>query len=102
MKIMAAKIAAEGESPETSYALWLDIYQTTADKDIRKNAEVHLRLVKVQMDLRNLGLIADEFAKKARKPARSIRDLVQAGLLPGQPLDPAGFPYVTGEDGKAE
>jgi len=102
MKIMAAKIAEEGESPETSYALWLDIYQTTADKDIRKNAEVHLRLVKVQMDLRNLGLIADEFAKRARKPARSIRDLVQAGLLRGQPLDPAGFPYVVGEDGNAE
>jgi tetratricopeptide (TPR) repeat protein len=102
MKIMAAKIAAEGESLETSYALWLDIYQTTTDKDIRKNAEVHLRLVKAQMDLRNLGLVADEFTKRAGKPARRISDLVQAGLLPGQPLDPAGFPYVIGEDGKAE
>jgi len=102
MKIMAAKIAAEGESLETSYALWLDVYQTTTDKDIRKNAEVHLRLVKAQMDLRNLDLLADEYAKKAGKPARSISNLVQAGLLPGQPLDPAGFPYVIGEDGKAE
>jgi tetratricopeptide (TPR) repeat protein len=102
MKIMAAKIAAEGESLETSYALWLDIYQTTTDKEIRKNAEVHLRLVKAQMDLRNLDLAADEFAKKTRKPARSISDLVQAGLLPGQLLDPDGFPYVMGEDGKAE
>jgi tetratricopeptide (TPR) repeat protein len=102
MKVMAAKIAAEGESLETSYALWLDIYQTTTDKDIRKNAEVHLRLVKAQMDLRNLGLAADEFTKRAGKPARRISDLVQAGLLPGQPLDPAGFPYVIGEDGKAE
>jgi tetratricopeptide (TPR) repeat protein len=102
MKVMAAKIAAEGESLEISYALWLDVYQTATDKDIRKNAEVHLRLVKAQMDLRNLGLVADEFAKKAGKPARSISNLVQAGLLPGQPLDPAGFPYVIGEDGRAE
>jgi tetratricopeptide (TPR) repeat protein len=102
MKIMAAKIAAEGESLETSYALWLDVYQTTSDKEIRKNADVHLRLVRVQMDLRNLDLIADEFAKKARKPATSISVLVQAGLLPGQPLDPDGFPYVMGENGKAD
>jgi len=102
MKIMAAKIAAEGESLETSYALWLDVYQTTTDKDVRKNAEVHLRLVKAQMDLRNLGQVADEFAKRARRPARSIIDLIQTGLLPGQPLDPAGFPYVIGENGKAE
>jgi tetratricopeptide (TPR) repeat protein len=102
MKIMAAKIAAEGESLETSYALWLDVYQTTTDKDVRKNAEVHLRLVKAQMDLRNLGQVADEFAKRDRRPARSIIDLIQTGLLPGQPLDPAGFPYVIGENGKAE
>jgi tetratricopeptide (TPR) repeat protein len=102
MKVLAAKIAAEGESLETSYALWLDVYQTTTDKDIRKNAETHLRLVKVQMDLRNLGLIADEFAKKTRQPARSITDLVQAGLLPGRPVDPAQFPYVIGEDGKVD
>jgi tetratricopeptide (TPR) repeat protein len=102
MKIMAAKIAAEGESLETSYALWLDVYQTTTDKQIRKNADVHLRLVKAQMDLRHLDQIADEFAKKAGKPARSINALVQAGLLSGQPVDPDGFPYVMGEDGKAE
>ncbi|HTB91821.1 MAG TPA: hypothetical protein VK728_03250, partial [Candidatus Sulfotelmatobacter sp.] len=34
MKIMAAKIAAEGESLETSYALWLDIYQTSTNVDM--------------------------------------------------------------------
>jgi hypothetical protein len=102
MKIMAAKIAAEGESLETSYALWMDIYQGTADKDVRKNAEEHLRLVKAEMDLREIDRLAGEYEKKTRRHATRMSDLVEAGLLPGQPRDPAGFPYVLGETGRAE
>jgi len=102
MKIMAAKIAAEGESLETSFALWRDIYQTATDADVRKNAEEHLRLVKMEMDLRALDQIAEKYEQKTKKRATSITDLAQAGLLPGQPLDPAKFPYVLGQLGRAE
>jgi hypothetical protein len=102
LKIMAAKIAAEGESLETSYALWMNIYQTTADKEVRKNAEEHLRLVKAEMDLREINRLAEDYEKKTRRPATRISDLVDAGLLPGQPRDPDGFPYVIGENGQAE
>ena len=45
MKVMAAKIAAEGESPETSYFLWREVYETAKEPQIKKNAEMHLRLV---------------------------------------------------------
>ena len=102
MKIMAAKIAAEGESLETSYALWLDIYQTTTDKDIRKNAEEHLQLVRAEMDMRDIDKIADAYEKRTGHRATRVSELVRAGLLPGQPMDPAGFPYVLGEGGKVE
>ena len=102
MKIMAAKIAAEGESLETSFALWRDIYQTATDADVRKNAEEHLRLVKMEMDLRALDQIAEKYEQRTKKRATSITDLAQAGLLPGQPLDPAKFPYVLGQLGRAE
>jgi tetratricopeptide (TPR) repeat protein len=102
MKIMAAKIAAEGESLETSYALWLDVYQTTTDKDIRKNADEHLRLVKMEMDLRALDRIADVYEQRTKQRPSRIGELAQAGLLTGQPIDPSGFPYVLGEQGKAE
>jgi tetratricopeptide (TPR) repeat protein len=54
MKAMAAKIAAEGGSLETSHALWLDIYQTSTNKEMRKNAEDHLRLVQAEMDIREI------------------------------------------------
>jgi hypothetical protein len=102
MKIMAAKIAAEGESLETSYSLWLDLYQTTTNKDVRKNADDHLRMVKMQMDLRALNQIADNYERQTKRRAGSIRDLADAGLLSTQPVDPEGFPYVLGPSGRAE
>ena len=102
MKIMAAKIAAEGESLETSYALWLDVFQTTTDKEVRKNADQHLRMVQVQMDLRALNQIVDHYERQTKRRAASIKDLADAGLLSEQPEDPEGFPYVLGQLGRAE
>jgi hypothetical protein len=102
MKIMAAKIAAEGESLETSYALWLDIYQTATNKDVRKNAEEHLRLVKMELDLRALNRVADAYEQQTKRRAMRITDLSGAGLLSGQPMDPEGYPYVLGQFGRAE
>lgn len=102
MKIMAAKIAAEGESLETSYALWLNIYQTTTNKDIRKNADDHMRLVKLLMDLRSLDQIGDKYERQTKRRATRIKELADAGLLPEQPVDPEGFPYVLGQGGRAE
>ncbi len=102
MKVMAAKIAADGESLETSYFLWRDIYQTTQDPQIKRNAELHLRLVKVDLDLRQLDQLADEYERRTGRRATKMKELVQAGLLPGLPGDPDGYPYVIGEGGKAE
>jgi tetratricopeptide (TPR) repeat protein len=102
MKIMAAKIAAEGESLETSYALWLDIYQTTANADIHKNAGDHLRLVQAQMDIRDIDKVADSYEQKTKHRAAQISDLPREGLLPRQLRDPDGFAYVLNEQGKAE
>jgi hypothetical protein len=102
MKVMAAKVAAEGESLETSVFLWKDIYNSTSDPSVKKNALMHLQLLKVKEDCRQLDLLADQYAKRfGKRPAR-MSDLVQAGLLQGIPGDPKGFPYIFGEDGKAE
>jgi tetratricopeptide (TPR) repeat protein len=102
MKVMAAKIAADGESLETSYFLWRDVYQTAKEPQIKKNAELHLRLVKVDIDLRELNRVADEYERRTgRRPAK-MSELVQAGLLSQLPGDPDGYPYVLGEGGKAE
>jgi hypothetical protein len=101
MKVMAAKIAAEGESFETSYFLWRDIYMNSTDAQVKQNAELHLQLLQVKEDCRRIDLLADEFEKRfGHRPKRMI-ELVQAGLIRGVPIDPKGFPYVFDEDGKA-
>jgi len=102
MKVMAAKISAEGESLETSYFLWRDVYQTTKDPQVKRNAELHLRLVKVDLDLRELNRRADEYQRRTGRRAAKMSELVQAGVLPQLPGDPDGYPYVLGEGGKAE
>ena len=102
MKIMAAKVAAEGESFETSMFLWKDIYDSTADPMVKKNALTHMQLLKVKEDCKRLDALADEFEKRfGRRPAR-ISVLAQAGLIRGIPRDPSGYAYVVGKDGKAE
>jgi len=102
MKVMAARIAAEGESPETSYFLWQQVYDTATDPTIKKNAEDHLRLMRVELDLKTVNGVADEFETKTGRRATRINELIQAGLMRGVPRDPDGYPYVLGEGGKAE
>lgn len=101
MKVMAASIADKGESLDTSIFLWKEIYQSAKDPDIKKNAEFHLQLIQAKMDCQKIDEISDEFEKRTgHRPAR-INELVQAGLLPGVPVDPLGFRYVFDENGKA-
>lgn len=102
MKVLAAKIAAEGESPETSYFLWQQVYETTTDPMIKKNAEEHLKLMRAVLDLKEIDRVADEYEKRTGQRATRVSELVQAGLWKGATRDPEGYPYVFGEEGKAE
>jgi tetratricopeptide (TPR) repeat protein len=101
MKVMAAKIATEGESLPTSIFLWNEVYQTTKDPQVKENALTHLQLLRVEQDCKQLDALADEFQKRTgRRPSR-MGELLQGGLLPRLPVDPLGYPYVFGPDGKA-
>jgi hypothetical protein len=101
MKVMAAKVAAEGESYSTSMFLWKDIYDSAQDAPIKENALLHMQLLKVKEDCRQIDLLADEYEKRfGRRPTR-MGELVQAKLLQGIPGDPKGYAYVFGPDGKA-
>jgi len=102
MKVMAAKIAGEGESPETSYFLWKQVYDTTADPAVKKNAEEHLILMRAELDMKAINQVADQYEKQTGHRAARVSELVEAGLLKAIPKDPDGFPYVLGEGGKAE
>jgi tetratricopeptide (TPR) repeat protein len=102
MKLMAARIAERGDTRETSRYLWTEIFQSSQDPSVKENAKVHLILLKVDDDLEHLNALLDEFAKRARRRAENMSDLIDVGMLPGFPADPDGFAYVIGASGKAE
>lgn len=102
MKVLAAKIAGEGESPETSFFLWKQVYDTTTDELLKQNAAEHLPLIKARLDMKGIDRLADAYEKQTGHRATRISDLVQAGLMKGVMRDPDGYPYVLGDGGKAE
>jgi hypothetical protein len=102
MKILAAKVAEQGESRETSVFLWNELHNSTTDPQIKKNALIHLQLLRSQTDCEHLDAIADEYEKRTGRRPKNLRELIGAGLLPGAPVDPLGHVYVFGADGKAQ
>jgi hypothetical protein len=102
MKVMAAKIATEGESPETSLFLWQDIYNTTKDAAVKENALTHLQLMRAAADCKQIDALVEEYRKRTGVGPKSIGELVRAGLLSGVAVDPLGYAYALDEDGKAE
>ena len=101
MKTMAAKVAAEGESYETSFFLWNDVYMTTTDPQIKQNAKTHLLLLRVHEDCKKLDQLADEYEKRFGHWPKRVSELNQAGLLQGEAVDPLGYAYVFDDNGKA-
>jgi len=102
MKTMAATIAQDGESLETSYFLWKQVYDVAKEPQTKNNALTHMKLLQAQLDCKAIDQIADQYQKQNGKRAKTIHELVQVGLLRGVPADPEGYPYVLGEDGRAE
>ena len=102
MKVLAAKVLEQGETPETSSFLWNEIYNSTTDPQMKQNAATHLQLLRVDADCKQLNMLAGEYQKRAGRRPKAVHDLVVAGLLPRTPVDPLGFPYVFDELGQAQ
>jgi hypothetical protein len=102
MKVMAARIAEKGESRATSMFLWNELYQSTKDPAIKQNALAHLRLLRAEADCEQLDVLAAEYEKRTGKRPGTVRELINAGMLSGAPLDPFGTVYVFSKNGKAE
>jgi hypothetical protein len=102
MKIMAAKIASEGDSFNTSTFLWNEIYNSTPDPNVKRNAMDHLQFLRAAEDCKQLDEIGTQYEKRLGKRPARMSELIQAGLLRGMPADPLGYPYVIDENGKAQ
>jgi hypothetical protein len=101
VKMMAARIADKGGSLETSQMIWTELYQSTKDPATRKRAAEQLQELRAQEDEARLDDIAEQYHKRFGHYPASSREMRDAGMLLGIPVDPAGYPYVFGPDGKS-
>lgn len=101
MKLMAARIAENGGSIETSRLIFSELYESTKDPNVRKEVLKQLRSLKAQEDEMHLDDLIEQYRKRLGRNPVSMKDLVTAGLLRGFPVDPLGFPYVIGADGES-
>lgn len=100
-KMMAARVAQKGGSIETSRMIWSELAESTKDPTIRKRAITMLRGLKAQEDENHLDELAEAYKKRFGRYPLSSTELRDAGMLPGIPVDPGGYPYEFGPDGKS-
>jgi hypothetical protein len=101
MKIMAARMNQKLGSIDTSLMIWSQIYNSHTDPNIRKLALKTLRGLKAQKDEQTIDGLADQYRQRFGHYPGSMDALAKAGYVRGIPVDPDGYPYVLGPDGKS-
>jgi len=102
LRILAARMAQHAGEFETSRILWTTTYETTQDKDIRRNAVDHLRALGVDEEVAELEKVANLYREQMGIFPHDFDDLVGMGMLGGVPADPTGKPYKITRDGRVE
>ncbi len=101
LAIMAARMEQKSGSIDTSRILWSQIYDSASNQATRDLALKTLKGLKAKDDEIHLDALAEEYKTRFRHYPSSIDEMRAAGLLNGIPIDPAGYPYVIGTDGKS-
>jgi hypothetical protein len=94
MRVLAAKVAAQGGELATSRFLWSEIARQAGNEQIRKNAEEHLMALQATEEITRLSELVALYNSRQGKPAHSFQELVVAGYLRALPRDPSGKPYI--------
>ena len=74
--------------------LWRTLLERAPDGRTRANARTHLLQLDALDRLDELGSAVRAYERRSGHPPRDWEDLVDAGLLAGRPVDPAGVPFV--------
>jgi tetratricopeptide (TPR) repeat protein len=100
LKVLAGQMAQHAGDFETARTLWTATYQTSRDRQIRKNALEHLRALRVDQDVTNLLSAVTRFRQRTGQLPSSISELAAAEGLRGIPLDPDGNSYRLTAEGR--
>jgi hypothetical protein len=100
LRTLAARMAEHGGDVDTARMMWTTTYENSPDKDIRDNALLHLRAIKVNQDVSTLEHLAEVYKENFKVFPQTFADMVVAGLLDGIPADPTGHEYKLEPGGK--
>ncbi|MEE9217920.1 MAG: hypothetical protein V3U98_02535 [Acidobacteriota bacterium] len=88
---------------ETSYAKWLEVYETAEDDFVRDVAYTHVHDLRIEIDVEALQVAVEIYRENHGRYPAGLRALVGAGLIQEVAVDPEGEPYTynpsTGEVG---
>lgn len=102
MKVMAAIMAHRGGDLQTSRFLWMKIYESTEDNMIRDNAVRRLVALRIDEEVGQLELRAQEYQRRSGEFPTTWQQLIAAGLLYEVPHDPGGAPYLLKPGGRVQ
>lgn len=93
LRSLAANTLAAGGSRESSRMLWTEMYESADTEWIRNEALRRLTQLQALDDIDQLVVAARGFLDREGRPPLAWRELIDAGLLRGVPLDPTGRAY---------
>jgi tetratricopeptide (TPR) repeat protein len=93
MKVMAARMAEQGNTAAVALDLWIAIYQTTKDPMVRDTAIKHIVSLQAATDIEELSRIVAAYRQRTGAFPSGWGDLIRAGLIRGVPRDPTDTPY---------
>jgi hypothetical protein len=101
MAMMAARIAQKGGDLDTSMMIWAQYYKSSRDPQVQKMARDHIEGLQAVKDERAIDALSEQYYVRFEKYPSSTKDLRDAGLIAGIPVDPSGVPYIIEPDGKS-
>ncbi|HMF89838.1 MAG TPA: hypothetical protein VKL40_04280 [Candidatus Angelobacter sp.] len=93
MKVMAARMAEQGNTTAVALELWNAIYQANKDQMLRETALKHIVSLRATLEMEELSRRIEAYRQKTGVLPSAWGDLVRAGLLRSVPRDPTGSPY---------
>jgi tetratricopeptide (TPR) repeat protein len=101
MKVMAASMVQHAGERQTARYLWSQIYNTTEDPSIRRNAIKRLRALQVDDEVDALEGAVQSYKQASGRYPTELSELQSAGWR-GAVVDPLGHPYVLKPGGRVE
>lgn len=102
LKLMAARMRAQGGDRETARLLWQNVYDSYPDQTMRSNALEHLEALRYDERMEQIQRRVQLAQETLGHVPADWQEVIQAGFLLGIPLDPKGRPLILMPDGRVQ